>query len=67
MIGLNFIPDTLSESSDDDEVTQVHSKEPGEYWQYDHWKLVRSSGGWCLRECKCTLDPEDIVYYKTYR
>ena len=67
MIGLEEPqPDTLSDSSDDDEIIQIHSMEPQVHWFWKHWKISRSNGGWRIVECKCTLPPNEIVYNKSY-
>ena len=59
-------PDTLSDSSGDSEVTQVHSIGPNDYWKYTHWREIRIYGGYTKVECDCTLDPAKIVHYKSY-
>ena len=59
--------DTLSDSSGDSEVTQIHSAGPNDHWKYTHWKVIRILGGWSTVECDCSLEPEAIVYHKSYR
>jgi len=57
-----------SSSSDEDNITQVHSTGPNEHCRYDHWRVVPSYGGFATERCYCE-DQHPIIYlsYKELR